>query len=214
MRRCPFLTAMCACACLCVASGCSVSQPFPDRAMYALEPGKPEKSMSVSALTLRVMPLRIAKPYDAQLFNYKIGPSQFTQDYYAGFIAPPDRLLGASLLDWLNDSGAVQYAVAAGSSLDCAANLESQVTAMYADHTDNAAVLEMRVFVISEAAGVVLPRVLFQKTYSEKEPLPGRDSAAFVKALSAAWRRMLGNVANDLRTVNVGPPPTSQPAER
>jgi uncharacterized lipoprotein YmbA len=195
-------------------AGCAISQPFPDRATYAPDPGTPEKSPSPSPLILRVMPLRIAKPYDAQLFNYKIGPSQFTQDYYAGFIAPPDRLLGTQLVDWLNDSGAVQHAAPVGTTLDCSANLETNVTAMYADYTSDTLVLEMRIFVIAEASGQTPSRILFQKAYAEKEPLPAKNPAAFITALNAAWRRTLTSIADDLRSLNIAPPPPTQPAER
>jgi uncharacterized lipoprotein YmbA len=194
-------------SCLVFAS-CSVSQPFPDRAAFAPDPGKAEKSGG-GALTLRVMPLRVAKPYDAQLFNYKTGPSQFTQDYYAGFVAPPDRLLGAQLVDWLNDSGTVQYAAPAGTTLDCAANLEAQVNALYADHVANAAVIEMRVFVVSDPAGPNSAHILFQKVYEEKEPLAGRSPSAFITALNVAWRRTLTQLSADLRDVKIAPPPAA-----
>jgi ABC-type uncharacterized transport system auxiliary subunit len=190
-----------------------LSQPFPDRATYALEPGKPEKAASGSELTVRVMPVRVAKPYDSQLFTYKVGASQFTQDYYAGFIAPPDRLLSADLVDWVSDSGAVKYAVGVGSTLECAANLESQVTAMYADYTNNTAVLEMRVFLITEASGHKAARVLFQKSYAEKEPLSAKTPAAFVTALNGAWRRALVQVAEDLRGQKA-PAAATEPMER
>jgi uncharacterized lipoprotein YmbA len=188
-----------------VVTGCSISQPFPDRATYAPDPGKPEKSASPSPMTIRVMPLRIAKPYDAQLFTYKIGPSQFTQDYYAGFIAPPDRLLGTQLLDWLNDSGAVQHAAPVGTTLDCSANLESNVTALYADYTNNTAVLEMRIFLISEASGQTPSRILFQKAYADREPLAGKNPAAFITALNTVWRRTLTHIADDLRSQKIAP---------
>jgi ABC-type uncharacterized transport system auxiliary subunit len=191
--------------------GCSMSQPFPDRATFAPDPGKPEKSPSPGALTIVVRPVRIAQPYDAQLFNYKVGPSQFTQDYYGGFIAPPDRLMGAQLLDWINDSGAVQYARMQGSGLDTVASLESHISAMYADHTANQAVLEMRVFLISDPAGIVPGQILFQKHYSEKEPLPDRTAAGFVAALNKAWRRTLTAISEDLRRIQP-PAPASVPA--
>jgi len=177
-----------------------VSQPFPERAAYALEPGHPEKPASAGTLAVRVMPLRIAKPYDSQLFNYKVGPSQFTQDYYSGFIAPPDRLLGAQLVDWLNDSGAVKYAVPPGSSLDCDANLETQVSALYADHTKNTAVIEMRALLVSDAVGPT--RVLLQKTYSETEPLANQSPGALVAAWNKAYRRLLENLAANLHDLS------------
>jgi ABC-type uncharacterized transport system auxiliary subunit len=199
-----FASLVALCLCLAGLSGCNVSQPFPDRATYALDPGKPEKSQTAGSLTLRVMPLRIAPPYDAQLFNYKLGGGgggRFTQDYYAGFITPPDRMLGAQLLDWLNDSGAVAYATPPGTSLDTVANLESHVTALYADHNANAAILEIRIFLISDPDGLTPSRILFQKHYTEKEPLPAKTPDALVTSLNTAWRRILTNLATDLAKV-------------
>src|SRR6185312_4029638 len=99
-----------------------------------------------------------------------VGPQQFATDYYNGFIAPPDRLLTAQLMEWLSESGAVRYAVGAGSTLESSANLESQLTALYADHTNSTAVLELRVLLVGDAAGAT--PVLLEKVYHESEALP------------------------------------------
>jgi ABC-type uncharacterized transport system auxiliary subunit len=182
----------------------ALTQPYPDRATYAIDPGQPEKvATSAGALALRVMPTRVAKPYDSQLFNYKIGATKFTQDYYNGFVAPPDRLLGPQLVEWLNDSGAVKYAQPAGTTLDCNANLETQVSALYADRTTKQAILELRAFVIADRLGPT--EVLMQKVYRESEPLGNESAEELVKAWGVAYGKILKQLAADVAGISVAP---------
>ena len=182
-----------------ILGGCGLSQPYPRRATFAIDAGKPEAISPPGAATVCIQAVRIVKPYDGQLFVYKTGPSEFTQDYYAGFIAAPEKLLSAQLAQWLNDSGAVKYAVGAGSLLAYNCILELNVTDFYADYSDPKkprAILELHAFLMPEDPSN--PRILLQKHYQESEPLPAAEPAQLIEGWNKSCRRILIQLAQDI----------------
>jgi uncharacterized lipoprotein YmbA len=189
---------------------CGLSQPYPNRATFVIEPGKTDRLSTPGSTTLCVQGVRIAKPYDTQLFVYKTGPSAFVSDYYAGFIAAPDKLLGAALSQWLNDSGAVKYAVVPGSMMAYSTVLEINVTSLYGDYSDPKkprAVLELRAFLVNEDPAS--SRVLLQKLYQESEPLSAAEPARLVEGWNACCRRILTQLAQDI--AQAAPASSTQP---
>ena len=199
--------ALAALALLAALSGCNVSKPAPDQNLFVIETGHPAAATTAPAtapaLTLRILPVRIARPFDSQTFQYKVGPDQYRIDYYNGFVAPPSRLLGGQLAAWLHDSGTVKYAVTTGSSLDCKYSLESNVTSLYGDYTKPAApkaVIEMDVFLVAEEpAGT---RLIMQKAYHRDEPAGDGKPAALAAAFGRAYRAVLTQLSADLRSVH------------
>ena len=111
--------------------------------------------------------MRIAKPFDATGFVYKVAESRFTTDYYNGFIAEPDRLLTGELVNWLAASGEFGSVVEESSAADYRLTLESNVTELYGDYTNKTApqaVMELKVFVIDDVPSP--SRVIFPESLS------------------------------------------------
>ena len=98
-------------------SGCA-SKAFPDKALFVIDPGQPPRTyQQVSPATLQVCQVRVASPADAQTFVYKRGGSRYENDYYNGFITPPEQLLTGTLIDWAGRSGLFAAVVDSGSRL-------------------------------------------------------------------------------------------------
>jgi ABC-type uncharacterized transport system auxiliary subunit len=204
---------------LLLAGGCSsFNRPYPDKALFAIDLGQPPSASTASgagagpsaadnppaarptARMLRVRDVHIAKPFDSANFVYKVGESRFTTDYYNGFVAEPDQLLTGELVNWLAASGEFGSVVQEGSTADYQLALESNVTALYADYTNNRspqAVMELKVFVIEDAPSAA--KVIFQKTYRETEPLSDNTPDKLVRGWDEAYRRILTHLLADLR---------------
>lgn len=196
--------------------GCgSFNRPYPNKALFALDPGPPPHvatawstgptagdalPASVRAPTLQVRSVRIAEPFDTTTFVYKVGTSRFTTDYYSGFISEPGPLLTVQLLRWLTASGEFSAVIADGSTADHRMTLESRVTALYGDYTIKGspqAVLELQTWVIDDAPS--FSRVVFEKTYQETEPLSANTPEQLVRGWETAYRRILTRFLADLR---------------
>ncbi|HSZ56796.1 MAG TPA: ABC-type transport auxiliary lipoprotein family protein [Tepidisphaeraceae bacterium] len=193
--------------------GCgSLSKPFPNKSLYGISAGDPpEAAKAARPEALMVERTRVAQPYADASFVYKTGPSQFKMDYYNGFAATPDHLFGGELANWLSRSGLYSSVVTAGSVVDYRWSLESNITELYGDYTQNPAsvVIEARFFLVNQAAGAFT--VKFQKTYRETEPLSGRGADELVEGWNKAYRRILTALVSDLAQVPPGDGTASQP---
>lgn len=184
--------------------GCGVSQPFPEKNLYAIDAGVAASApaSAPATMTIRLAPVRIAKPFDGQTFVYRVGPEQYKVDYYNGFVAPPDRLISAQLAGWLAGSGVVKYAVAGGSSLDCGYTLETNVTGLYCDYTQAKsprAVVEVTCFLIEDAGGG--PRLVLQKRYRQEAAVGADKPGELAAGFGRAWREIFGRLVEDLGKV-------------
>src|SRR2546430_9364078 len=120
----------------CLILGCgSLSKPYPEKNLHVLSVGEPPTAVqSQAAGVLRIEAMRIAKPFDATTFVYKVGRSEFTTDYYAGFLSTPDRILGAELDSWLAHSGLYSSVITGNSSANYRWVLESNILSLYGDY--------------------------------------------------------------------------------
>jgi ABC-type uncharacterized transport system auxiliary subunit len=149
---------------------------------------------------LRVETIRVARPFDSTTFVYKIGSSEYTHDYYNGFIVSPERIIASQLTDWLASSRIFASVIDGGSAADYQLSLESNVTALYGDYSKPkhpAAVIEIRFFMIDEREGRY--RVVFEKTYRESEPVAGNKPQQLVDAWAVAYKRLLMALLEDMR---------------
>ena len=194
-------------------AGCgSLSRPYPDKSLYGISAGDlPQRSDSPRHGVLMVKRMRVNRQYADANFIYKTGSSQFKLDYYAGFIATPDHVFGGELANWLSRSGLYSSVVTAGSSAEYQSLLESNITELYGDYTQNppTAVIEARFFLIGESGGALA--IKFQKTYRQTEPLgsPGADKLA--DGWNKAFREILTSLVNDLAQVPPGDGSASRP---
>jgi cholesterol transport system auxiliary component len=215
---------MCGSLLIAFLSGCGLSKPFPDKALFAIDPGSPERTVAqISPLTLQVSRVRVAPPSDAQTFLYKLSGLRYETDYYNGFIAAPGQLLTAGLVGWVKQSGLFGVVVGSGSGLAHQFVLEGNVTELCGDYSDAKkpkAAIAASFFLIDDRT--VDGRVLFQKTYHAVAPLSGTGPEALAKAMNEAYRHILQELTNDLSQVNCGTPqtrptalgePSTQPAK-
>jgi cholesterol transport system auxiliary component len=201
-----------AAVCTLAASCGMLSQPAPEKALFAIDPGEPPAAVASSAprskasttmpggAVLRVRRLRVASPYDGQEFVYRIKGDEFRSDYYNGFIAAPDQLLTGSLVAWVLRAGIFESVVDMSSGIPARYVLEGDVTALYGDYTDKAApkaVMTVRVFLLDDAdAGL---RIIFQKEYNAAVPIDPGSAESLTKGLSHAFRQILEQMTADLR---------------
>ena len=201
-----------------VAAGCFSRQAYPEREFFGVDPGRPEAETNGAArnLVLRVQPARVASPFASQRFSYRTGEHQYESDYYNGFVDPPDRLLTASLAEWLSASGVCRAVIDGDSAARDDVELETNVVELYGDYRQPSrprAVVAVRVFLLERQGAS--SRVLFTRRYDAAVPLPtsppqDNGPAALADAFGLAWREILTQFTANLRQTNL---PT-QPAEK
>jgi uncharacterized lipoprotein YmbA len=184
--------------------GCgSLSQPNPNKNLYGISAGDPpQAAQSPRPEVLMVQRTRVAQPYADVSFVYKIGPSELKRDYYNGFAVTPDHLFGGELANWLSRSGLYSSVVTAGSVASYQWSLESDITELYGDYTQNppTAVIEARFFLVNQAGGSFV--IKFQKTYRQTEPLSGPGADKLVEGWNKAYREILTSLVTDLAQVS------------
>jgi len=213
------IAAVCAMAISCSA----LSQPSPDKAFFAIDPGEPtpavaplpvapavtapETSTAKTSTTmpagavLQVRRLRVASPYDGKEFVYRTKTNEYRTDYYNGFIAAPDQSLTAALIAWISRTGGTRFAsvVDVASSIPPRYVLEGNVTSLYGDYADKAspkAVMAIKIFLFddSDASG----RVILQKQYNASAPIDPGSAESLVKGWGNAYRQILEQLTADL----------------
>ena len=181
--------------------GCSaMSKPFPGKNFFAIDAGRPEAAgRRVSESTLRVRQVRVASPYDARAFVYKIGGARFETDYYNGFIAEPAAILTGELVEWLAGSGLFGSVVASDNGADHRFILEGNVRGLYGDYSVREApkaVIEVKFFLLDDGgAKIVIP---FKKGYKKTASCKDDSPAALVAAWGKAYREILAELTADL----------------
>ncbi len=208
----------CAACCLlmllaCGLPACNLTRPYPTKALFALEVGKPPAAAArESGVVLRIYDFIIASPYDGQSFVYKTGPTRFENDYYNGFIADPSHLLTAATVDWMREGGRFPVVPSTSGSVANQLFLEGNVREMYGDYTDKScprAVMTVAFFLMDNRE--VNGRVLFQRMYHVETPVGGSGPDEFSAALSRTYRKILLELTSDMQNVDV--PPATQTAE-
>lgn len=203
-----------------IASGCAdaFKAPYPAKAYFLVDPGDPGASGQARAAqagiragnddppipkrvdaVLTVRQLRVASPYDGSAFVYKIGPNQYSSDYYSAFLMPTGRMLSADTCNWLNRSNVFSHVVDSASTVRSRYSLEGNVSGLYGDFTNRGApraVVEAEFFLLKD--GDSSPRIVFARSYSTSAPIHGNGPAVLVDAWNHAWRKMLEELTADL----------------
>ena len=191
--------------------GCGMSRPYPQKALFAIDPGQPTKlSRPVSPCIVLVQGVHVASPFDAQTFFYKRAGLQYEMDYYNGFIAPPEQLLGGSLRAWLSQSGLFTAVVGPGGRLNPQYVLEGNVTELCGDYSDaKAPKARMAVSFFFVDIRPVDGQIVFQKSYQATAPISGAGPDAIAAALNAAYKTILVELTDDLARVDYAPAPVA-----
>ena len=190
------------------AVGCGMSRPYPEKALFALDPGQaPQAARPASPATVLIRSVYVASPFDAQTFFYKRGGLQYELDYYNGFVAAPEQLLTGSLLMWMGQSGLFAATVESGSRMTAPYVLEANVTEMYGDYSDaKAPKARMAASFFLLDVRPVDAVIVFQKSYHASAPINGVGPGAVAAAINAAYRSILVELSGDLSRVDTSPP--------
>ena len=122
-----------------------------------------------------------------------LGPDgTMTTSFYERWAVPPAEGVGASLSQFLAQSGLFSAVLAPGSLADADLTLEPDLLALWAEPATGRAVASLSIVLLT--AGSLNPRVLLQTTETATSPLPGQDSEAQVHAelaaLAAVFRKI------------------------
>jgi ABC-type uncharacterized transport system auxiliary subunit len=200
VRTAVLLALMAVCSCK------ALERPFPDKHLYAIDTGATEPSMGRTSAgpVLRVRPIAIASPFDDASFMYKVGESRFESDYYNNFVTAPSKLLTGELIRRADVAGQFSSVISGANIASSTLALEGNVTALYGDYTDRsspAAVIDARFFLIRDDPAAV--NILFEKSYSVREPFADDTPEALVAAWGRAYARMIDELISDLSKVTV-----------
>jgi ABC-type uncharacterized transport system auxiliary subunit len=195
-------------------SACACASKLPQAPQtFTIDPPPPRPVPAATAN--RILSLRgveVAPTYAGSELVYRVGEHAIERDPYASLAAPPSRLLTAAIRGYLRDSDYVRDVVAQGQGLPVDAALEPALLELSGDFSnpaEPAAVLTLRIRVLSVPPGAVSEREILLRTYTRRLPLSQRTAAAVV----AAWNRALGEIMTeflaDLKPVL--PPPRVPP---
>lgn len=185
----------------CVAGGCvNLSQSRLPKAHFAIEaPAHAARAPSAERSgSVRVMRVRVAPPSDGRMFVYRVGEHEYTPDYFNVFIADPDQMLTAAVVDAMSSSGPFVTVVGPGGGADASMRLETNVLAMYADLRDASrpsAFIRARFVLLVDAAGAT--RVLGQWTHEHAQPVGSAAPADLAAGWGVAWGEVLSKVSAD-----------------
>ena len=173
-------------------TGC-LSKPALVTKRFALQtPTIPSSAPEKGAGTLVVPPVEVSPLFANQAFVYRIGPSEYETDPYAGFLVPPDQSLTIPVRACLANSSLFANVIGPDSLLKPDKVLQIQVTELYGDFREAKqpkAVLALRVVFANVGGGVIL-----QKEYSRHLTIQKNTAAAVV----AGWNQALGEIMDEL----------------
>jgi cholesterol transport system auxiliary component len=110
--------------------------------------------------------------------------------YYNRWAVPPAQAVTASLIAWLQASGAFAAVVASGSALSETLAVEGTLDTLMADLTSNTARAALTM-VVAKPHGIG-ERPVLQRLITASAPLSGRTGPALVAAQRAALANVLG----------------------
>jgi hypothetical protein len=137
--------------------------------------------------------------YDKRAFIYRTGPESYEIDDYAGFLAPPGRVIGFPIRTYLLNSGLFKDVVEPGSVIPAKKNIEVYVVDLYGDFQKPdapAAVLSLRVHMYdAENYSSDL-----DKNYSSRVPLKTKTAAGVAAGWSQGLAEIMKQVKEDMAT--------------
>jgi hypothetical protein len=186
-------------------AGCSLSAPYPNRALFTINTGVPEAAASKPAnsdVALRVRRIIPVPPFGGTAFVYRTGPNKLQTDYYDAFAAAPADLISAQLVVWLRGTHAFEAVVDSNAGMPHQWALEGRLQDLSIDTSDGkgpraAVTLE---FVLLDDRDPA-PRPLLERVYTEAVPLKGSDATAAAEGWSAACRNIFARLSADLAGV-------------
>ncbi len=187
-----------------LAAGCMKRQ-YVERDTYALDVSRPGSTSSVETdAVLRVRTLRVSPRYEGKSFVYRSGDLSYQSDYYNQFFASPDIMITEEVRKWLEGSGLFRQVFDYTGQAEHTHVLEGEVTDLYGDFsrgTQPKAVMDIRFLLLHQTAD--RSKSLLQKHYRRELPLSIDTGEALVGAWNKALERILTDLENDLRELDL-----------
>ena len=202
----PFVLAV-VCA---LAAGCSLSTPYPGRALYTLNvaaPSVPENAQPPKPITLRIRRFIAIEPFNTQSFIYRTGANSITSDYYNTFAAPPVNLLTSELVLYLRAAHTFETVADSNATLAHQWLLDGRLQDLSIDVTDPKspqAVLTLQVVVMDESGPNT--RVLMDKPYTQRVPISSSAAPDAAAAWSTCAQKIFQQLTTDLTALSDLPP--------
>lgn len=178
---------------------CSITRPSIERHLFTIEVSgaAPADAVRIPA-TLKVGRISMEPPYGGTSFMYRIGALQYEADYYNGFVAAPNELLGLEIARWLRGAGLFAAVREPASPLTGDYVLDGLVTELYGDlrnSEDPAAVLAIRVYLRrADAQGALV----FEHMYSQRVPIGNTSPEALAHGYGVALGQVMTKLERDL----------------
>jgi uncharacterized lipoprotein YmbA len=184
-------------------SGCSsLSQPYSQKELYALTLApaaqtRPAPTTAAFQKPLRIRPVRVLAPYSTSDLYYKTKTGTFEADPYRAYVAPPEKLLTANLVDYLCAHGPA-YALDPSSVADESMSLESQCTMLMGDYSTATptARVAFRFQLLKPQGREIKP--VWAKNYEKQVPLKSDNAQALIDALTEAISQAYADLSSDL----------------
>lgn len=188
--------------CMAAASCSSLSQPSPDKAYFAIDPGPfsasstEVRSVSADPPALRIRGLHVVSPYDQLAFVYREAGDQFCTDYYNNFISSPDQMLSTAITTWFAHDHQFGYVGNGTGEMPIQYTLSGDVIALYGDYTDaHAPKASITIRAVLQDSS---SKVLFQREYSASAPIELGNAKSLVQGWDQALRQILQHLTVDL----------------
>ena len=182
--------------------GCSLKQPHPAKSFYTISAEPPAEVRGEDVGTsLRIADVRIARPFDALAFHYRVGKDQFEADYYANFITAPSHIFTGELMEWAEGQAPYRVVVGSQSSVGTDHTLECHVLELYGDYSDQGnqvAVVRAKFFLLDESE--VEAQVLLSRDIDAVAPIEGTGAQALVDAWGTCLNRIFDELGTELRS--------------
>jgi len=193
--------------CAITTANCGLNTPYPSRALYTLNVDPPVPATpphEQKDVTLRIRRIVAVAPFNGQAFVYRMSANSIRTDYYNTFAAPPADLVTSELVQWLRASKLFTAVVDSGATLHHQWVLEGRIQDLSIDMSNPAkaqAVVTMQMLLLDDSSAV--PRVLFDKSYTERAPITSADPVSASAGWSITCGRVFNRIADDLSGVSL-----------
>jgi ABC-type uncharacterized transport system auxiliary subunit len=191
-------------------TSCGFSRPYPAIRSFNLEDpilaGDPVQTTARPAKVRRPLLIQVtsggASPqYETRKLVHKIGPNEFTEDFYNELVGLPSRLIVDQLASFLDEHCQHFRATQGVTSQSPDLTLDIYLTAFHGDYSQKPprATVELKVNLTDQRGSRA--RTLMSKSYSGSRDLPGDQSdgpRALTVALSQAISPIMADIAADI----------------
>jgi uncharacterized lipoprotein YmbA len=147
----------------------------------------------------------ISPLFKSQSFTYRTAENTYEQDPYAGFLAPPDRMLAEAIRAGLRNAGALGIIVEPDSGLTPSLVVEVSIDELDGDFRnpakpDGAMAIHFTIYKANEdGPGAVLT----DRICAFQTPLADRSPAALMAAWNADLRQIMDQINSEYAKANI-----------